>query len=285
MIKYALILVLFSFLIPIARKLGVLTLAFYFFCRIEMVKKFRIYALPHNKGQIFDEAKSGTINFIMDIALLMGIYALGWIKIAKFSVLDSALTFLAVFVWFEFWFYFTHRLYHRKEFYFVHAHHHKSHVTSPWTAFSFSILERMSLNLGSIGFAIVMSHFMPITVAGFILFCLVSNVLNVLLHCNVEIFPAGFARNRYFGWIFTPTFHALHHARFEQHYGLFTTIPDRMFNTLWPDYAHVQERVARGQGLTTFHEKFVVTEPAREVSDADKTPSLVPNSEAVPSAS
>ena len=209
----------------------------------------------------------------MDIGVLLAINALGWIHLAKPSLLDTAATFTCMFVFFEFWFYFTHRLYHRKEFYFVHAQHHLSQVTSAWTAFSFSILERSSLNLGAFGFAIIYSHLLPFSVVGFFLYCLCSNLLNVLLHSNIEMFPAGFAKIPYLNWIFTPTFHALHHARFKQHYGLFTTIPDRMFNTLWPDYAQVQDRAARGKGLTSFREKISPEEAETKIDLGQELPS------------
>jgi sterol desaturase/sphingolipid hydroxylase (fatty acid hydroxylase superfamily) len=248
-------------LVPVARKMFLLAAAFFFFCKMKVMSKYRVYVLPHAQGQVFDEARSGTINFFIDTALLLLVIHFGWIPTASNTVLNMVATYACMFVWFEFWFYFTHRAYHSKALYFIHAQHHLSRVTTPFAAFSFSIIERSSLNLGAIGFAIVYSHLLPFSIAGFIVYCVSSNVMNVLLHCNVEIFPAGFARNPVLGWIFTPTFHAMHHARYLRHYGLFTTIPDRMFNTLWPDYAAVQERAARGEGLTAFHEKVKEGEP------------------------
>ena len=42
----------------------------------------------------------------------------------------------------------------------------------------------------------------------------------------------------------TPTFHGMHHARFNGNYGLFTRIPDRLFGTEWADYPALHARVA-----------------------------------------
>ena len=272
MTRTLLVIILLTFLYPVARKMLLLGLAAFVFCKWKMMNKYRIYIVPYTQGQMIREGIYGTVNFFVDIALLLGINRLGWIPIASNSLTHMVGTYVCLFVWFEFWFYGTHRLYHSKALYFIHSQHHLSRVTSPFSAFSFSLMERMSLNFGAIGFAIAYSHFAPFSIVGFVLYCVSNNAMNVLLHSNVEMFPAGFARNPIVGWIFTPTFHAMHHARYKQHYGLFTTIPDRMFNTLWPDYAAVQERAARGQGLQAFHEKVqekgattpVAEEPSHE---------------------
>src|SRR5690606_5712092 len=42
------------------------------------------------------------------------------------------------------------------------------------------------------------------------------------------------------------TFHAMHHARYTGHYGLFTTVLDRVLGTAWDDTPEVQARAARG---------------------------------------
>ena len=271
MTRTVLLVLLLVFLYPVVRKMILLGLACLVFCKLETMKRYRIYLQPYSKGQMFLEARSGTLNFFIDIAVLLGINRLGLISVASNSLANIVVTYVCLFVWYEFWFYGTHRLYHSKALYFIHSQHHLSRVTSPFSAFSFSLTERMSLNLGAIGFAIVYSHFMPFSIVGFVVYCVSNNAMNVLLHSNVEIFPVGFARNPVVGWIFTPTFHALHHARYKQHYGLFTTIPDRMFNTLWPDYAAVQERAARGEGLNAFHEKI------REEGELNQVPEEVPH--------
>jgi len=47
----------------------------------------------------------------------------------------------------------------------------------------------------------------------------------------------------------TPSYHALHHARYVKNYGLITPWFDRLFGTQWPDVAEVQTRAASGEPL------------------------------------
>ena len=68
--------------------------------------------------------------------------------------------------------------------------------------------------------------------------------MNVLGHSNLEVFPARFTQSPWGRWLITPTYHALHHARYRGHYGLFTQCLDRAFETVWPDYERVQQRAA-----------------------------------------
>ncbi|HWJ25042.1 MAG TPA: sterol desaturase family protein, partial [Flavisolibacter sp.] len=55
----------------------------------------------------------------------------------------------------------------------------------------------------------------------------------------------------------TPTYHAMHHARYVKNYGLITSTLDRLFNTMWEDYDQVQSRAASEQPLNKLSERMV----------------------------
>lgn len=56
----------------------------------------------------------------------------------------------------------------------------------------------------------------------------------------------------------TPTYHALHHARYKGHYGLFTPYLDMMFGTYFKDYEIVHWHLSNGHGLKTLGQRFKV---------------------------
>jgi len=177
---------------------------------------------------------------------------------------NMLLTFAVMFVWFEVWFYVTHRLMHTQALYFIHKQHHVAKVTDPLAALSFSLAERAILIVGALGFAALISRWRPIPLAGLGLYFFFNYVFNVLGHANVELFPAGFART-WFGRLYvTATYHSMHHARYHGNYGLFTQVLDRLCATVWGDYEQVHERVREGTGLRSFGERLASVKTADE---------------------
>lgn len=214
----------------------------------------RIYCVEYGKKQLRAELFASWAIPVDGIVFALAIY-FNWFKIAVPTFANSAGTFLALLIFFEFWFYGTHRLMHTKGFFPVHAEHHLSVVTSSWTGLRFSFTEKGLLTLGSVGFAVAASWFMPITIPGILLFFFVYYAESILGHANVEFLPASFVRSSIGRMINTPTFHAMHHARVHGHYGLFTTIPDHLFGTVFPDYPAVHERAINGNGLRSSEER------------------------------
>ena len=51
------------------------------------------------------------------------------------------------------------------------------------------------------------------------------------------------------------SYHCLHHARFDGHYGFAATWTDRLFGTEWKDWLAVHERAWSGKPLTTIRER------------------------------
>jgi sterol desaturase/sphingolipid hydroxylase (fatty acid hydroxylase superfamily) len=214
-------------------------------------KRRRIVRGAFADGQIASELKAAIPVLVFDAAAAAAVIGAGWIRIGEPSWQLAALTFAGMFVWFEIWFYATHRLMHTRSLYWIHRQHHTAHVVDPLASLSFSILERAILLLGALGAAVAFSRLVhPIGAAGLFAYALTNYALNVLGHTNVEVYPAWFARSPVGRWIVTPTYHALHHARYRGHYGLFTSVLDRAFGDVFPDYELVQERASAGNGLS-----------------------------------
>ncbi len=116
-----------------------------------------------------------------------------------------------------------------------HITHHKATVTRPPSGYTFTLFERLSyLVLFALTVLIVgwMGHLTPL---GFFVYFLVFDFLNSIGHCNVEFFPKWYGRSPLKWLIYTPSFHSLHHSRWEANYSLFMPLYDWLFGTVEPE--------------------------------------------------
>jgi len=131
------------------------------------------------------------------------------------------------------YFYWVHRIMHRPK-YFRRAHrrHHLSHITTPFTAYSFDLIE-----------AALMAAFVPLWLIVFptpflvtALFMLHQIFRNTLLHAGYEMMPARRDGRPMFDFLTTATHHNLHHMQAPYNFGLYFTWWDRWMGTENPDY-------------------------------------------------
>lgn len=224
----------------------------------------RVYRVAFAPGQLASELKAALAVIAFDALVVSTALSLGAWQFAQPTARATALTWLLMFVWYEAWFYALHRALHTKPLYRFHAQHHVAKVTGPLTSLSFGLVERGGLLVGAIGMSALLSRVMPITKVGVVAYFFTNYLLNVWGHMNVEVLPEGFARTRLGRVFFSTSFHAMHHARYQGHYGLFTQVLDRAFGTYWEDFPEVHARAARGEGLTRLGQR--VASEQRELS-------------------
>jgi sterol desaturase/sphingolipid hydroxylase (fatty acid hydroxylase superfamily) len=230
----------------------------YFFILIYKSKKVRrIYKLEPTQDQLKEELRNSFLTsplhaFLIGVALYSG-----FLRDHQNTWINFTYTFLIVFVWTEVWHYFSHRLMHHKKLLFIHREHHKSKVTNPLSSISFSFLEKLIFSAGIIAPVAALSAIMPVSFYGIVAYYLFYFITNVLGHSNVEIREPEYAQTWIGKIINTPTYHAMHHARYVKNYGLITSTLDRMFNTMWEDYDKVQSRAASDQPLEKLSERLI----------------------------
>lgn len=228
-------------------------LAFRWSQRSALADRWRVYRLALAEGQVRSEVRATLLVILFDAAVFASARASGFINYTDSPTVANVLaSFILIFVWTEIWFYFTHRLLHLPSLYWIHRHHHRSRVTDPLTALSFSLLDRAILVVGPLGLVIALSQFYPIAFGGVLLNGMINYTVNVFGHSNIEFMPEAFTRSRLGKLLVTPSYHSMHHARMHGNYGLFTTALDRLFGTAHADYPWVYEQARAGQALTRF---------------------------------
>lgn len=138
------------------------------------------------------------------------------------------------------YFYWMHRLlHHKKLFKLTHVVHHQSTNPSPWTAYSFHLLE--AVTEGAILLVLVFA--LPLHPFSVVLFTVSSFVINVYGHLGYEIAPKWFRHTWLFEVFNTSVHHNLHHSKFKGNYGLYFRIWDRVMGTEHPDYVKDYDRL------------------------------------------
>jgi Delta7-sterol 5-desaturase len=138
------------------------------------------------------------------------------------------LSYGAVLVLQDAYFYFTHRLFHHPRlFRWLHQGHHRSRYPTPWTSFAFDPLEAIVQSLFLIGIVFMIPiHF--ITVMAVLVTMTVWAVVN---HLGIDRLPLSFPHNWLGRWFIGPAHHSIHHLKYTVHYGLYFTFWDKLFGT------------------------------------------------------
>ncbi|HID68597.1 MAG TPA: sterol desaturase family protein [Roseibacterium sp.] len=199
----------------------------------------RIYDLPIKDPQVRRELKNSLHTPMHAAMLVLALFA-GLFDARTFG--SFLLTALLVTIWAEIWHYASHRAFHLKSLHWIHAEHHKSRLSSPFTALSFSFSEKLVFDIGIIGGMAVLGLFIDLNFFGIATWFVGYLIINSYGHANFEIRGEAFMALK--GTVLTSTvYHALHHSRYIGNYGLGTRILDRLFGTEWPDSAAVFNKV------------------------------------------
>ena len=163
----------------------------------------------------------------------------GWMTIPSTradagGVLGLALTMVAMLLWHDTWFYWSHRAMHwRRNRLGLHRLHHLSRLPTPFASLAFDCMEAVvQFAFLPLFMLVVPTH--PLVVFLFLLF---MGARAVVGHAGVELHPSCFAPGRALGWITTTTHHELHHESGRWNFGVHFTWWDRLMGTEHPDYA------------------------------------------------
>lgn len=191
-------------------------------------------------GQVAREGRQSALSvliFGVGIVIPWGLLVHGWATMHPSNPpLRVALELLALLVWNDIHFYAVHRmLHHPRLVRAVHAAHHQSVVTTPWSTYAFHPVE--ALLLGSVLLPpMLVWSFTPLALA---LLPLLSITYNVVGHSNCRALPKRWR------WLSNAQDHHLHHACHRGNYGFLFTFMDRWLGTQLPQDA-AQAVIAAG---------------------------------------
>lgn len=166
------------------------------------------------------------------------------------------LSFALLTIWHETYFYWAHRLIHKKPWFkWIHLTHHRSTNPSPMAAYSFSIPEAIMEG----AYMLLFVFFVPVHPIVILTQALYAMLMNIWWHSGLEILPAGWTTGRFSKWINTSTHHNMHHSHFNGNYSLYFGFWDRVCGTNFSEYDEYYEGVVArrkreregGQGITT----------------------------------
>ncbi|MGB3651823.1 MAG: sterol desaturase family protein [Rivularia sp. (in: cyanobacteria)] len=175
--------------------------------------------------------------FAFGAALVITAYDLGftrlYISVDKYGFWYLGISFVALLILQDAYFYFMHRLFHHPLlFKKLHYGHHRSGEPTPWTSFAFDSSEAIIQALFFICIVFVLPlHYIPLITA-----LMVMTIWAVFNHIGFELFPSSFYSNWLGKWFIGSKHHLIHHRKYRLHYGLYFTFWDKLLGTQDPNY-------------------------------------------------
>jgi len=217
-------------------------------------KKGIVKNLPSIK-QLKTERNANITANIFEIIVIFLVLSSDIIIFKPLTVSSFIFSFIFCYLFFELWFYTSHRLLHTKWFSFFHHTHHVSVITTPLSALTLSIGEKLINDFGLLIIPCLLTQWLPLSFEGIMAYHLYNFYINVMGHSNLELMPRWFVKS-FLGKIFvTSTYHSLHHLKGNCHYGLFLTFMDKLFGTTNPQYQDYYDHVTK---VGSFHRNLKI---------------------------
>jgi len=203
---------------------------FFYIQKSPGLEKRKLYTKKYTRKQFRNELKWSIISsFIFAFAgsLICYLWQKGFTKIYfdtdKTSLWLMPVSLVVLLLLHETYYYWLHRWMHLPNVYrHIHKVHHDSHVTSPWTSFSFHPLEAFLQAL----FLPAVLLFVPTDIYVLAFFLLIMTVSGFINHLGYEIYPDGFEKNFFGKWLIGATHHARHHKQYQYNFGLYFRLWD-----------------------------------------------------------
>ncbi|MEZ4380556.1 MAG: sterol desaturase family protein [Nannocystaceae bacterium] len=218
-------------------------------------RRRRIFAVPLAAGQRRREALANVGFVLLSTLAFTGAVAADLIEPRAEGPVAAFVTFASCLLGFEVYYYFQHRLLHTRRLIRFHRWHHASKVTTPLSGQSLGLVEAIGWISGLVLFPALLSAVGWLHADALLTFLILGAAGNIIGHANAEPHPAA-SGERERSWMTHPfTFHALHHARWTGHYGLGTTVLDRLLDTEWPDWPALHAKVIAGEPMRSLKER------------------------------
>ncbi len=217
-------------------------------------RRRRIFAMPVPAGQHRREAAANLGFVVLATAAFTAAIAGGLLRADAVGVGPALATFVVCLVGFEVYYYFQHRALHTRALVRFHRWHHASRITTPLSGQSLGVVEAAGWIGGLVLFPAILTLIGVLHAGALVAYLLASGAGDILGHANAEPHPGASGR-RERSWATHPfTYHALHHARWTGHFGLGTTVLDRLLGSEWPDWPELHARVVAGRPMRSFKE-------------------------------
>ena len=140
------------------------------------------------------------------------------------TIINTLLGLLFLNIWNEIHFFIVHRLMHTPFFLKnVHKVHHKSHIPSVFSVYSFHWVEALLLSTVPIIFVLVV----PLSSIAIAIYPFTSIIINYAGHCNYRFGNGTGSQWKLFG-----TYHNEHHYKFKQNFGFGSHLLDKLYQLI-----------------------------------------------------
>ncbi len=214
----------------------------------------KILDMPLKRGQLRHEAIGTLLFHVVFVPPFVWALHTGAIRFSP-GWLANVLGFAVAWYGFVLFYYFFHRSLHHRSLFWTHRWHHESVVTTPMSGLSMHPLEAIGWTTAMLVPAILLARFDLLGAGGWLFFLAAHWIGNIVGHANAELWPIRSTRLSTLLASNPISYHSLHHARFERHYGFVIATMDWAFGTEWPDWLAVHHRVLEGKPLKSPRER------------------------------
>lgn len=231
--------VFFILLAAAVIKFSVVFAAPYFLCWKtfpEKLRRFKIQIIERQKPQLPLEIRYSMSTLLIQTLIFWLIYWMNqkqylniYVGFGSRGYLHELTALVAYFVFYDAYFYWTHRLLHQGWFYKkVHVVHHMSLNPTPFASYSFHPIEALISQL----YFFPLLYFGAMSLELLVVLVVLTDVGNLAGHLGYDFTPKAMWKSRWGSWLTTPTHHNMHHQFSKANYGLYWRGWDDLCNTL-----------------------------------------------------
>jgi sterol desaturase/sphingolipid hydroxylase (fatty acid hydroxylase superfamily) len=214
----------------------------------------KVFDLPLKRGQVQKELIGTALFHLMFIPVAALALRYGGVRFAS-GIAAELVGFAGPWYAFQLYYYVFHRSMHSRALFWMHRWHHESLVTTPMTGFSMHPAEAVGWIVGIVGSLVLFAQLDLLGFWGFSVFFFSLWSGNIAGHANAELMPLRSTRLTTLLSSNPISYHSLHHARFDGHYGFVAATMDWLFKTEFPDWKAIHDRVFDGKPLKSLREK------------------------------